>query len=135
MKYVFTALFVPEPSETNKKLLSVYFPDLPGCHTCGDDLGDALYMAKDALSMWLYMMERENKPIPAATPPKDIKINGDEFITAIAADTDDYRRFRENKATKKSLTIPTWLNEQAEAANINFSQTLQKALKEELQLV
>jgi len=35
---------------------------------------------------------------------------------------------------KKTLNIPSWLNGRAEAANINFSQTLQKALKKELQL-
>jgi post-segregation antitoxin (ccd killing protein) len=39
-----------------------------------------------------------------------------------------------NKLIKKTLNIPSWLNERAEAANINFSKTLQKALKEELQL-
>jgi hypothetical protein len=46
----------------------------------------------------------------------------------------EYRKKYENKAIKKTLTIPSWLNFAAETANINFSQTLQRALKEELQI-
>ena len=40
----------------------------------------------------------------------------------------------QKKAVKKTLTIPAWLNKEAEEANINFSQTLQKALKHELDI-
>ena len=36
---------------------------------------------------------------------------------------------------KKTLTIPAWLNEESEKAGINFSQTLQSALKERLGLI
>ena len=35
-KYVYPAVFTPE-----EKGYSVYFPDLEGCYTCGDDLQDA----------------------------------------------------------------------------------------------
>jgi post-segregation antitoxin (ccd killing protein) len=52
----------------------------------------------------------------------------------IRADTDEYRRFIENRLIKKTLTIPSWLNAKAEAASVNFSQTLQKALKRELKI-
>jgi predicted RNase H-like HicB family nuclease/post-segregation antitoxin (ccd killing protein) len=132
MRYVYTAIFSPESD--NKDALNVNFPDLPGCHTCGDGLDDAIKMAEDVLCLCLYDMEQESKPIPVATPPQGVKTEVGEFITAISVDTDNYRRFYENKAIKKTLTIPMWLNEKAEAANINFSQTLQKALKEELKL-
>ena len=33
---------------------------------------------------------------------------------------------------KKTLTIPRWLNSLAESRHVNFSQTLQEALKEQL---
>jgi len=46
----------------------------------------------------------------------------------------EYRRENDNRAIKKTLSIPSWLNSKAEKAGINFSQTLQKALKEELGL-
>ena len=37
-----------------------------------------------------------------------------------------------NKAIKKTLTIPKWLNDIAEKNHVNFSQVLQSALKEYL---
>ncbi|MCL1940523.1 MAG: type II toxin-antitoxin system HicB family antitoxin [Synergistaceae bacterium] len=129
MKYVYTAVFSPEDES-----YSVHFPDIPGCVTCGDNLGEAIDMAQDVLCLWLYHNEQEGKVIPAATHSNKIKTGGDEFITAISVDTDDYRRYYENKLVKKTLNIPSWLNAKAEAANINFSQTLQQALKETLQL-
>ncbi|WP_337999138.1 hypothetical protein [Desulfofalx alkaliphila] len=38
----------------------------------------------------------------------------------------------DNKAVKKSLTIPKWLNDAAEEHGVNFSQVLQHALKQYL---
>jgi len=131
MKYAYTAVFTPE----DNGLFSVYFPDLPGCYTSGNDMADAVYMAGDALCLWLYDMEQDKKTIPRPSNPKDIKVEGREFASVVAVDTETYRRFYENKSVKKTLTVPMWLNEQAERANINFSQTLQKALKEELHIV
>jgi len=135
MKYTYTAIFTPEPSQESegKTLFGVSFPDLP-CHTCGDDLSHAIYMAQDALCLMLYHMEQDGEAIPKATPPNEIKVVGEEFSSIISVDTDDYKRFYDKKAVKKTLTIPSWLNQKAETANINFSKTLQKALKEELQL-
>lgn len=130
MKYAYTAVFTPEENGG----FSVNFPDIPGCHTCGDDMPDAIYMAQDVLCLTLYDLEQDKKVIPAATKQKDIKVNEDEFTSIIAVDTETYRRFYENKSVKKTLTIPMWLNERAEHANINFSQTLQKALKAELNI-
>ena len=91
-------------------------------------------MANDALCLWLYHLEEKKEAIPAATHPKDIKVAGEDFVMAVSVNTDDYRRFYENKLVKKNLNIPSWLNAKAEAANVNFSQVLQKALKAELNL-
>jgi len=130
MKYAYTAVFTPE----EKGAFSVNFPDLQGCYTSGDDMADAVYMAQDALCLTLYDMEQGKKTIPTASNPRDIEILPSEFTSVIAVDTETYRRFYENKAIKKTLTIPVWLNERAERANVNFSQTLQKALKSELHI-
>ena len=129
MKYVYAAVFNPEGEGYN-----VHFPDLPGCHTCGDSLEDAVYMVNDALCMWLYHLEEKKTEIPTANHPKDIKVTGDDFVMAVSVNTDDYRRFYDNKLVKKNLNIPSWLNAKAEAANVNFSKVLQKALKSELKL-
>jgi len=125
MKYAYTAVFTPEDNG-----YCVDFPDLQGCYTCGDDMPDAIEMAQDALCLALYSLEQDKKPIPKASKPHDIKINGNQFTSVIAVDTDFYRRFYENKSVKKTLTIPMWLNERAERENVNFSGVLQAALKE-----
>ena len=44
-----------------------------------------------------------------------------------------YRKMYNNKAVKKTLTIPEWLNEAACAMGLNFSQILQEALIQKLQ--
>ena len=125
MKYAYVAVFTPEDGGFN-----VSFPDLQGCYTCGDDMSDAVTMAQDALCLWLYNMEQDEKTIPVASDPRNIEVSHDEFTSVIAVDTETYRRFYENKSVKKTLTIPMWLNERAERANINFSGVLQEALKE-----
>jgi len=130
MKYAYAAVFTPEENGA----FSVRFPDLPGCYTSGDDMPDAITMAQDALCLWLYDMEQDKKSIPSASNPRDIKVESKEFMSIVAVNTETYRRFYENKSVKKTLTVPMWLNEEAERANINFSQTLQRALKEELHI-
>jgi len=129
MKYAYAAVFTPEENGYN-----VDFPDIPGCYTSGDDIIDAVAMAQDVLNLTLYDMEQDNRPIPAARKPQDIKIAEEQFISVITVDTETYRRFYENKSVKKTLTLPMWLNERAERANINFSGILQEALKEHLHI-
>ena len=130
MKYVYAAIFNLEPG--TESTYNVSFPDLPGCNTFGTDLADAIEMAQDALCLTLYHREQDNEAIPPATSPTDIKIQGDDFVTAISVDTDFYHRFYSGKLVKKTLNIPMWLNEMAMQANVNFSNILQEALKTHL---
>jgi predicted RNase H-like HicB family nuclease/post-segregation antitoxin (ccd killing protein) len=130
VKYAYTAIFTPEENG----MLSVSFPDLQGCYTSGDDMADTVYMAQDILNLTLYDLEQDKKPIPTASKPHDSKTTGGQFTSVVAVDTETYRRFYENKAVKKTLTVPMWLNERAERANINFSGILQEALKSHLHI-
>ena len=91
-------------------------------------------MANDVLCLTLYGMEEDGEEIPAASGVKEIKAVGDEFVTLISCDTIEYRKFYDNKAVKKTLTIPSWLNTMAEKQGINFSMTLQSALKKALDI-
>ena len=126
-KYVYPAVFTQE-----KDGYSVAFRDLEGCYTCGDTLEEAIFMAEDALAFTLYDYEKEGKEIPEPCGNYDIKEN--EFVNYIRCDTEEYHRMKNNKAVKKTLSIPEWLNEKASAAGLNFSQVLQEALKEKLNL-
>jgi len=126
-KYVFPAVFTKEESGH----YSINFPDLKNCYTQGDNLQDAYDMASDVLCLCLYHMEEKGEPIPAPSNPEDIKVN-DGFVALIGVDTLEYRKFYDNKAVKKTLSIPQWLNTIAEREGINFSNVLQTALKEKL---
>ncbi len=123
-KYVYPAIFTPEQDGG----YSVFFPDLEGCYTCGDTLADALFMAEDALALVLYGYEKDQRPIPRPSKMPEIAVTADSFLSMVACDTLEYRKRFNNKAVKKTLTIPEWLNEAAVAMNINFSQVLQDAL-------
>jgi len=125
MKYVYSAILYADDGK-----VGVTVPDLPGCHTYGEDEADALFMAQDAVAMWLWHAENTGLEIPLASESLTAKPN--EKITLIAADTDEYRRQHDTKAVKKTLSIPAWLNRQAEVANAPFSQILQEGLKEYL---
>jgi len=130
MKYVYPAVFHPEPEGG----FSVYFPDIERGATQGETVGECMDMAQDFLTLALYRMEEDHSQIPQARGLRDIASAPDDIVTLVSADTEVYRRFYENKLVKKTLNIPSWLNQKAEAANINFSQTLQKALKDALMI-
>ena len=85
-------------------------------------------MASDAASMWLCDSEENNEEIPLPSSTADIKVSPGQFVSLILADTDDYRKRFHNKAVKKTLSIPSWLNSKAEKENINFSKVLTEAI-------
>ena len=123
-KYVYPAVFTPEEDGG----YSIIFPDLEGCFTCGDDLIDGMQMAEDVLALALYGYEKDDREIPIPSKRESIKLQGKEFVNYVACDTMEYRKRYNNKAVKKTLSIPAWLNEKACSMNINFSQVLQEAL-------
>ena len=127
-KYVYPAIFSPEENGG----YSVFFPDLEACYTCGDDLQDALFMAEDALAFALYDYEKEGKNPPMPSKAENVKKEAAEFINYVACDMVDYARMHDNRAVKKTLTIPQWLNDAALRQDINFSQVLQEALMQKL---
>ena len=125
MKYVYPAIFTPVNTGYD-----VYIQDLPHCRTCGDTLAEAMDMAEDAAAMWLAHTEDAGQQIPK--PSETLPYKAPQFINLVKADTDEWRRANDNRAVRKNLTIPAWLNHQAEAAHVNFSSVLQEALKAHL---
>ncbi len=119
---------------------SVIFPDLNHLSTCGETLENALEMAVDCLAGYLYSakQEGENVPAPSEMSCIDVDKEYDEyesaFVNMVAVDVAEYAKKHFEKSVKKTLTIPSWLNEAAVANNVNFSQVLQSALKEQLHL-
>lgn len=110
--------------------ISVEFPDLEGCFTCGDTTQEAIINAKEAMGLHLFGMEEDNETIPTPTDIKDIKLEDNQSIVLIEVYMPIIREAINNQSVKKTLTIPRWLNNLAEKNNINFSQLLQSALKD-----
>lgn len=110
----------------------ISFPDFPECMTQGDDLSQAYEMACEALGLIISDLQKEGKTVPEASTPENIEVPVNSYIVAIQFDMDEYLRKNSNKAVKKTLSIPQWLNEQAVAKGINFSQVLQEALIQKL---
>lgn len=128
-KLFYPAVFHPE--ETG---YSVSVPDLDGCFTEGDTLEEAYNMAFDAIGLCITDILNNKQKVPAASVPKKVSRGSDDFVVLIEFDMTAYLKKHDSKAVKKTLTIPSWLNQAAEEKHINFSGVLQKALMEQLDI-
>lgn len=123
---------------------SVIFPDLNWLSTCGDTASGAMAAAVDCLAGYLYTAQMENQkvPLPSSIHDVDPEKIADElglpfegaFINMVSVDVAAYAKTHFEKSVKKTLTIPAWLNQIALEQNINFSQVLQEALINKIQL-
>ncbi len=121
---------------------SVIFPDLNYVATCGETLEEALAMAIECLAAYLYEMNTSEYPaassigeIDLSTVANELEIpDAEGFVNIVTVDVKEYAKLHFEKAVKKTLTIPSWLNERAIAQGINFSALLQAALKRELHI-
>ena len=130
MKYVYPACFYPEDDGR----FSVMVPDFP-LATFGDNVADAMYMAADAIAGRLYLALDEGEKPPKASSVKDIPIEKEGgFVSLVYVDTEVFWASFDEKPVKKTLTLPSWLNQAAEKRNINFSAALKEALLEKIAL-
>lgn len=124
MKVIYPAIFHAEAGG-----FWVEFSDLPGCSTQGDTEAETYANAVEAMELYLqddYTVDT----LPKSSEAKQIKTDKKSFVSFVCGE------FKVNeRAIKKTLTIPAWLNIQAEKAGVNFSQTLQDALCKKLNLV
>ena len=123
-EYVYPAVFHANDDGS----YTITYPDLPGCISEGKSLENALFMAQDALQVWLDCMIQDDIPIPNASSLQEIHPEQGEFVNLIRAVT------RDNKAVRRTVSIPKWLDEKAADADISLSRVLQDALKERLHI-
>ncbi|WP_253294646.1 type II toxin-antitoxin system HicB family antitoxin [Anaerocolumna aminovalerica] len=124
MKLFYPAVF--EKEEDGRYF--VYFPDIEGCNTQGDNIDQAYEMAFDALGLVLSHYKDNNIEIPTPSEPKSIELSDNQVVVIVQFDMLEYQKKHESRAVKKTLSIPSWLNEAAIEKNINFSQVLQEGL-------
>lgn len=127
MKLIYPAIF-----HTEEGSVWVEFPDLDGCNSYGDDISDALDNAKEALEGYCMVLLEQKKPLPKASSISKMKVSADAFPSLV--ETDLSTALAKNKSVKKTLTIPAWLNDMATDRGINFSQVLQNALFEQMEI-
>ncbi len=127
-KYCYPAIFCYVEGED----ISVTFPDLPGCVTCGADEKEALEMAKEALGGHLWCLEEDGDEIPQESSLWDISCKENERVVLISVYMPSIRLAQVNRSVNRTVTLPAWLNAAAVERNINFSQLLQDALKKTL---
>ncbi|MFR6280949.1 MAG: type II toxin-antitoxin system HicB family antitoxin [Lacrimispora saccharolytica] len=111
----------------------ISFPDLPECFSQGENMEQAYEMAVEALGLALTSREQEKQPIPAASDPSAVTVESGSFLVVVEFDMLAYKKRTNSRAVKKTLSIPEWLNEEAIAMGINFSQVLQEALLAKIQ--
>lgn len=119
-EYVFPALFHPNDDGS----FTITYPDLPGCISEGKSLGNAMYMAQSALTLWLECAADEKEEIPAASNLADIHLEDGEFTSLVRAEV------KEGRAVRKNISIPQWMDEKATQYGLSLSRVLQDALRE-----
>ncbi len=112
----------------------VYIPDF-NINTEGDTLTEAIKMARDAIGIMGIDMEDDKKDLPAPTAITDVKtISADDIVSLVDVDFTEYRRQNEQRMVRRNVTLPSWLNFEAEKSGVNVSAILQRALKKELHI-
>ena len=112
----------------------VYVPDFD-INTQGTDYADAIEMARDAIGLMGIDMEDEKEPIPCPSDMSAIsKEHAEDIITLVDVDFADYRRKNDMRTVRRNVSLPSWLNAEAEKAGVNVSAILQTALKRELKI-
>ena len=115
-----------------EKYIVVFVPDF-NINTQGIDYADAMEMARDAIGLMGIDMEDEKEPIPEPSNLDDIKKeHEDDMITLVDVDFAEYRRKMDVRTVRRNVTLPSWLNYEAEKSGINVSAVLQEGLKRAL---
>lgn len=130
MNYIYPAIFYSEPDGR----YSVIFPDLNDLATYGNTLADAYAMAQEACGMYLFNALKDGEELPAATPLDQVAPDDSSaLVNLIGVNLDAVARAYDDKAVKKTLSIPAWLNTACDELGINYSKVLKDALIARLQ--
>ena len=135
MRNVYPVFF----TKTNDKVL-VEVPDLD-ILTEGNDMNDAIDMARDAIELKCVSLEDDKEEIPNPSNIEDLNINngtfadeGETVVSFVDVDSTEYRKKIDTRTVRRNVALPSWLNYEAEQAGVNVSRILQEALMSTLKL-
>ena len=123
MEYIYPAIFHANDDSS----YTITYPDLPGCISEGKTLVNAVYMAQSALSQWIEYLINKNQVLPNATDIRGITVSNDEFVNLVRADV------RDNRAVKRTVSIPKWMDDKVAESRLSLSRVLQDALSQRFQ--
>ena len=142
MKVVYPVIF----TETETNIL-IEVPDLNILTEANQEgkrkgsLADAVGMARDAIGLKCISMEDEGVEMINASNFSDVNIcnsvffeEGKTFVSIVDVDLVAYQQKNDMKMVRRNVTLPNWLNKEAEAAHINVSRVLQEALMSKLNI-
>ena len=102
-------------------------------------MADAIMMARDAIGLSCIAAQDEGKDVIEPSNVIDVDISKGTFssdgigvVSLVDVDLVTYRRMVDNKTVRRNVTLPNWLNQEAEKSNINVSKVLQEALMAKL---
>lgn len=128
--YAYPAIFT-----TDGDGWEVCFPDVDNCFTAADTLEQAIVAARYVLEDIMYLREKDNDEIPTPTPLENVLTEPGEVVQLIVAVMPDVRREHSQKAVKKTLAIPVWMEDELKKhSDVNVSLLLQNAIRQELRL-
>lgn len=129
MKKMYPVIF----TQTSNDVL-VEVPDL-GILTQGTDIENAFEMARDAISITIVSKEDNHEAISAPTKINAIDLKhaafakeGESFTSIVDVDIVEYRKRIDTRPVRRNVSLPCWLNHEADLAGINVSRVLQEAL-------
>mgnify|MGYP003391788036 FL=1 len=132
MKQVYPT-FIAEHNNT----YLVYVPDM-NIYTEGKSLADAIEMARDAIGLKGLDFEDSNRDLPKPSTQEGAIAKAKEdtevfdystgILTFVDVNFTEYRRKIDTRSVRRNVTLPNWLNLEAEKAQINVSRVLQEAL-------
>jgi len=122
MDYIYAAVFEHNDDDT----YTVYYPDIPGCITEGEDLSDAMYMAEKVLRQRVEYAFDEGEELPTPSAIGNIETDENSFASLIKITA------LETQAVRRTISIPKWMDDQASAKGLSLSRVLQEALKSTL---
>lgn len=115
----------------------VYIPDM-NIYTEGNSIINAIEMARDAIGLKGIAFQDDNKEIPEPSDYKNAykkaKEKTEDFdytqgmLTMVDINFTEYRKKVDNKMVRRNVTLPNWMNFEAEQLNLNVSKVLQEAL-------
>jgi predicted RNase H-like HicB family nuclease len=128
-KYSFVAIF-----DYSEDGISISFPDIPEAISCAKTTEEALKYAEEVLGLCLVSREDDEEEIPCPTELENINPEKNQRTVIITVWMPLARKETKTIYDRKTLTIPHWLNVEAEKAGLNFSQLLQSAIKDKLNI-